>query len=112
MRNAMGSRRAGDQRVIHNHPFCALCGSHVDLTVERVPQAVSHRVLSTVTGTTHDVNAGPKGPRVVCGACHQAWLAETHARGARSVRRDRARARYGYGCRAAGVPAVWNGWRR
>jgi hypothetical protein len=81
MRNAMGSRRAGDQRVIHNHPFCALCGSHVDLTVERVPQAVSHRVLSTVTGTTHDVNAGPKGPRVVCGACHQAWLAETHARG-------------------------------
>jgi ribosomal protein S27AE len=72
----MGSRRAADQRVIHNHPFCALCGSHLDLTVERVPQAVSHTVLSTVTGTTHDVIAGSKGPRVVCGACHQAWLAE------------------------------------
>jgi hypothetical protein len=76
MRKLMGSR-AGDQRVIHNHPFCALCGSHMGLTVEREPPTADHTVLSTVTGTTHDVNASRSGPRVVCDACHQAWLAET-----------------------------------
>ena len=35
MRTAMEPGRKADLRVIHNHPFCVLCGSHVDLTVER-----------------------------------------------------------------------------
>jgi len=75
----MGSKRTADQRVIRNHPFCALCGSHIDLTVERTPMPVGHTVMSTVTGTTREVETGMSRPRVVCGSCrasHDAWLAE------------------------------------
>ncbi len=66
----MGSKRLADLRIVRNHPFCAACGSHEELVVDRdVP--VNHMVVSTVTGTVHDVETGKPAPRVLCAACHE-----------------------------------------
>ncbi len=54
---------------MHNHPFCAVCGSHQDLLVERDGDAPGHMVVSTVTGTIHEVEVTAR-PRVVCASCH------------------------------------------
>jgi hypothetical protein len=66
---AMGSRRATDTRIISNHPYCYLCGSHTDLEVERTHR-VNRTVLSTVTGTIHEIRADVIRPRVLCASCH------------------------------------------
>jgi hypothetical protein len=66
----MGSKRLADLRIVRNHPFCAVCGSHDDLVVERGPAQASHMVVSTVTGTVHDVESDKPVPRVLCGDCH------------------------------------------
>ena len=70
----MTPRQIADKRVIHSHPFCALCGNHMDLTVERSAGPVTHTVVSTVTSTAHEVRAGRAGPRVVCRRCHERHL--------------------------------------
>lgn len=66
----MGSKRLADLRIVRNHPFCAVCGSHEDLVVDRDAVPASHMVVSTVTGTLHDVESGKSAPRVLCGECH------------------------------------------
>lgn len=81
---AMGSRRATDERIIHNHPYCFLCGSHTDLGVERMQSRVNRTVLSTVTGTTHEIRADATRPRVLCASCHA--IAECWADGDRLIR--------------------------
>jgi hypothetical protein len=73
------SRRKADQRIIHNHPFCAVCGSHMNLTVERAEEPSSHIVVSTVTGTIHESTGRRGRPHVVCSSCyasHGAWPGE------------------------------------
>jgi hypothetical protein len=77
MQIVMGSRsrRKADQRVIHNHPFCAVCGSHLNLTVERETELASHIVVSTVTGTTHEIIRRRNRPHVVCSSCHASHVA-------------------------------------
>jgi len=65
----MGSKRLADLRIVRNHPFCAVCGSHEDLVVDREVVPASHMVVSTVTGTLHDVEPGKTVPRVLCRAC-------------------------------------------
>lgn len=73
----MGPREKADLRVIHNHPFCVLCGSHVNLTVERSPESVGPTGLGTVPDPGHQVKSKTSRPRVVCGSCHashEAWL--------------------------------------
>jgi hypothetical protein len=73
----MDPREKADLRVIHNHPFCVLCGSHVGLTVERSPELVGQTGLTAVTTTAHEAGAAASRPRVVCGTCranHEAWL--------------------------------------
>ena len=69
------SRRKADQRIIHNHPFCAVCGSHLNLTVEREAELAGHFVVSTVTGTIHRSASRRSRPHVVCGSCHASHLA-------------------------------------
>jgi hypothetical protein len=66
----MGSKRLADLRIVRNHPFCAVCGSHDDLLVDRGAAQASHMVVSTVTGTVHDVESSKAVPRVLCAACH------------------------------------------
>ena len=65
----MGSKRLADLRIVRNHPFCAVCGSHDDLVVDREPAQASHMVVSTVTGTVHDVESGKAVSRVLCADC-------------------------------------------
>jgi hypothetical protein len=66
----MGSKRLADLRIVRNHPFCAACGSHEDLVVDRDLAPARHMVVSTVTGTVHDVDSCRAVPRVLCAACH------------------------------------------
>jgi hypothetical protein len=65
----MGSKRLADLRIVRNHPYCAVCGSHEELVVDRDPAPASHMVVSTVTGTVHDVESGRTVPRVLCTTC-------------------------------------------
>jgi hypothetical protein len=65
----MGSQRLADLRIVRNHPFCAVCGSHEGLAVDREPAPASHMVVSTVTGTVHDVEPTRMVPRVLCATC-------------------------------------------
>jgi hypothetical protein len=77
----MRTRRSIDARIINNHPYCNLCGSHTDLAVERTAAAVNRVVLSTVTGTTHEVRASVTHPRVLCASClaiNEAWAASAN----------------------------------
>jgi hypothetical protein len=66
----MGSKRLADLRIVRNHPYCAVCGSHDDLVVDRDPAPASHMVVSTVTGTVRDVESNRAAPRVLCGTCY------------------------------------------
>ncbi len=76
----MGSKRATDAQIINNHPYCFLCGSHTDLAVERMQSPANRTVLSTVTGTTHEIRADATRPRVLCASCHavaESWAEAT-----------------------------------
>jgi hypothetical protein len=66
----MGSQRLADLRIVRNHPYCTVCGSHEGLVVDRELGPASHMVVSTVTGTVHDAEPGKAVPRVLCAACH------------------------------------------
>jgi hypothetical protein len=72
----MRSTLTADKRVIYSHPYCELCGSHMDLTVERAESA-GRTAPAAPASATHQGVGDQHRPQVVCGRCHERhelWL--------------------------------------